>query len=113
MYAFSGKNNTVVVCLYFSSFVLVSSFLMMNLFVMIIIQTYDDLDTNPASIFQKEVKKFTKYFDKYADDYNGEKISFRNLVDLFYDLDEFIGITEDINVKEALKLAMSLDFDVD
>ena len=54
----SGK---VISYLYFCSFITISTFIMLNLFIMVILQHYDDYQTNPKSalkIFTKDIRKF-------------------------------------------------------
>ena len=48
MYEYADQVGSVVI-IYFISFVAITSFIMLNMFVMVILQSYDDFENNPES----------------------------------------------------------------
>ncbi|KAL4480370.1 hypothetical protein ABPG74_020886 [Tetrahymena malaccensis] len=75
--------------LFFISFVLICSFIMLNLFILIIIQYFEDYhmkEDNPLQAFNDKLNIFRITWSKYTKKTLGEKINSKDIVDFLYDL---------------------------
>lgn len=102
--------------LYFLSFVVITSFVMLNMFIMVILQQYDDHHNNPRSpleIFKTHVKHFKKTWSIYSYNYGGFRIKNGNFIDFMRDLPEPLGIAYDTPKIETERIKAVLDLYVD
>ncbi|KAL4505974.1 hypothetical protein ABPG72_013735 [Tetrahymena utriculariae] len=75
--------------LFFISFVLICSFIMLNLFILIIIQYFEDYhmkEDNPLQAFNDKLNIFRLAWSKYTKKTLGEKINSKDIVDFLYEL---------------------------
>ncbi|EAR95184.2 cation channel family protein (macronuclear) [Tetrahymena thermophila SB210] len=75
--------------LFFISFVLICSFIMLNLFILIIIQYFEDYhmkEDNPLQAFNDKLNIFRITWSKYTKKTLGEKINSKDIVDFLYEL---------------------------
>ncbi|EGR30825.1 hypothetical protein IMG5_122970 [Ichthyophthirius multifiliis] len=80
--------------IYYVTFILMCTFIMLNLFILIIIQYFEDYymkDGNPLQAFNEKVEIFRATWSKYTAFSYGEKIESVNLVNFLHELEEPLG----------------------
>lgn len=105
-----------IALLYFCSFITITSFLLMNLFIMVILQNYEDYEDKPESalmLFNKHVKWFRKVWDGFAMHNHGIRIHYRDLPDFLYELGNELGYDRKISQDMVLKYMVALQLDMD
>ena len=104
--------------LYFTSYVMIVSFVLLNLFVLIILQQFDKYyfpDDNVLQNFKDNLEAFKTNWSAFAQEYNGVKIKDHWLVDFFYSLSPPLGfkgikgVTRKDVVVEILKMDLISD----
>ena len=101
--------------IYFCSFITITSFIMFNLFIMVILQNYDDYQSNPQSvlkIFNKDIKKLKTCWKVYSTN-NGQRVNSRQLPDLLYELGEDFGISDLLERDKMFKLLTAMEIPID
>ena len=89
MYECARQKGGLLSAAYFGSFVILTSFIMLNLFIMVILQSYEDHKTEAyKSIvrFQDHIKNFKKVWAKHSS--KGYRISYSELPNFIKSLDE-------------------------
>ena len=107
-----GKSVSYI---YFCSFISSTSFIMLNLFIMVILQNYDDYQSNPQSvlkIFNKDIKKFKNSWKIFAID-NGQRVSYKLLPDLMYELGDEFGVKVEVARDKLFKLLTAMEIPID
>ena len=108
--------NTKSVCIYFTSFVAIVNFILLEFFVSVIIQNYKEYVENPMSavhIFNTFVKRFKNVWIKYSKDHSGIKIKYDSLDLVFRDIGKEIGISEIVDKKQLKRLIHIMKIYVD
>lgn len=90
---------------YFCSFITISSFIMLNLFIMVILQNYDDYQSNPYSVFKifnKDIKRFKNAWGLYS---KGDelRVHYKYLPDIMYELGAKFGVSKELPRDKVLK----------
>mmetsp|Transcript_45960 Transcript_45960/g.53019 ORF Transcript_45960/g.53019 Transcript_45960/m.53019 type:complete len:566 (+) Transcript_45960:1-1698(+) len=102
--------------LFFLSFIIICSFVMLNLFILVILQEYDnnhrDLD-NPVQNFKEYLESFQKTWSQYTQEHSGIKMKERHLVEFFHDVDEPLGMGRDCERRFVVREIMNLDLKAD
>jgi len=109
----SEGNYTPVI--YYISFIVITSFVMLNLFIMIFIQSYEDFKLNPessTSIFNRELKKFKKAWIKFTGVSGGLRIYYMNLINFMYELGPELGVSENTDHDKVVKLLSTMDLQI-
>lgn len=94
MYDCEESNGYIVAAIYFGSFVTITTFIMLNMFIMIIVQEYENYESdaeNIIKVFQKYSKLFKKKWAKYSAGSKGLRVYYTTLIDLMYSLGEKNG----------------------
>lgn len=102
--------------LYFTSFITITTFIMLNLFVMVILQNYDDFENNPSSaitLFNVDSKVFHFAWARVCRGGTGKRVHFRELVNLMYYLGEDLGAPFDADLDSVLKKLSLMNVYVD
>jgi len=98
--------GTAIAPLYFISFIVICSFVMLNLFILVIIQQFDQYylsDDNILSKFESDIMVFKKSWTKFTKQNKCIKIKDNKLVDFFTDMDRPLGMSkEDIKDKNDI-----------
>jgi hypothetical protein len=93
-----GKTcGTTIAPLYFISFIVICSFIMLNLFILVILQQFDQYflaDDNVLKTFSGDVQTFKKSWTYFTRDDHCIKIKDNKLVEFFKHLDKPLGMTE-------------------
>ena len=79
---------------YFLSFVTIQSFIMLNLFILIIIQYFENYnlkEDNPLDMFHEKLDQFRNHFNDLRYKTNGEKISEKYLIQFLNELEPPLG----------------------
>ena len=104
--------------LYFTTYITIVTFVLLNLFVLIILQQFDKYyfpDDNVLQNFKDDLEAFKTNWWAFAQEYNGVKIKDHWLVDFFYSLSPPLGfkgikgITRKEVVVEILKMDLISD----
>ena len=114
MYDCSQKLGQVASNIYFCSFVGITTFIMLNLFTMVILQHYDDYQSNPNSVFKvfnKDLKKFKAVWRLYASE-DGLSVSFKDLPEILYDLGESLGVQRYVQRDKVFKLLSVMEIQI-
>jgi hypothetical protein len=94
MYDCEESNGYIVSAVYFGSFVTITTFIMLNMFIMIIVQEYENYESdaeNIIKVFQRYSKVFKKKWAKYSAGSKGLRVYYTALIDLMYSLGERNG----------------------
>lgn len=116
MYDCEKQQNKYITGIYFTTFNTVSSFVVLNLFIMVIIQEYDEFQNNPYSVpqmFRKESKTFQNAWKNFAMPLNKFKMHHRSLTEFMYELGDDLGMPRDTDPKKVTMLLATLDFELD
>lgn len=116
MFECAEQTNKTVAILYFVTFISSTTFIMLNLFVMVILQNYEDFTNNPESvvtIFNNDVKKFKKCWANYTRESQGRRIHYKFLADFMYDLGIGLGIAQEIGHEKAIKTLSIMELEID
>lgn len=111
--AVSGRT---VAALYFSSFMVITVLVILNLFIMVIIQNYEDFEMNPNSslhIFTKQTRKFNLSWEKFSGFSHGIKICHKNLLEFMNDLGPVLGFDSEISFNDSIRMLSDMAFTVD
>ena len=92
-----GHSNcgTVFGFVYFITFIMICSFIMLNLFVLVIIDQFEKYygqEINPIDIFKENLYVFRVAWSKYSMESRGFKIPAKQLFDFFYEVKAALGI---------------------
>ena len=101
---------------YFCSYISITVLVILNLFIMVIIQNYEDFELNPNSslhVFTKQVRKFNKAWEKYSSFSHGLKIHHKNLMDFMSDLGPVIGFSKEMQFNHAIGVLSRMAFVLD
>lgn len=94
-----GKTcGTPIAPLYFISFIMIITFVLLNLFILIILQQFDKYylpDDNVLQQFKEDLEIFKTNWATFAKDFNGIKIKDHWLVDFFYSMAPPLGFKGD------------------
>mmetsp|Transcript_27093 Transcript_27093/g.26735 ORF Transcript_27093/g.26735 Transcript_27093/m.26735 type:complete len:177 (-) Transcript_27093:121-651(-) len=89
---------------------------MLNVFVMVILQDYQDFANDAKSgviIFNKDVKKFKKAWAIYSVASEGIRIHYKFLVELMYSLGEDLGVPLGTPNEKIIKLLSIMNIHID
>lgn len=111
-----GKSEGMLLSqIYFLSFITLVVFVMLNLFAMVIIQNYEELENknfNVSHLFTKEIKKIRNLWNYYAKETKGQKVHINNIVNIIKELEEF-NFSIDSNDEPVIKFLRALDLESD
>ena len=108
--------NRVICNFYFMSFLTITSFIMLNFFIMVILQTYDDFEQNPFHIFKKfthDVKILKKLWAKYSFKHGPTRIHFRELLKLLKELGRDFGDFDSLDYDKMMKKLSAIQIEID
>eukprot|EP00825_Cyclidium_porcatum_P019509 TRINITY_DN2214_c0_g1_i1.p1 TRINITY_DN2214_c0_g1~~TRINITY_DN2214_c0_g1_i1.p1 ORF type:complete len:381 (+),score=74.92 TRINITY_DN2214_c0_g1_i1:61-1203(+) len=98
------------------SYVTISSYIMLNLFVLIILNDFEEYNLksdNSVEQFSNSLQAFNKCWNKFTKQYQGEKIHQKKLIQFFMALDPPLGFGSNKNtqkiIKEILKMQIHGD----
>ncbi|OMJ72778.1 hypothetical protein SteCoe_28696 [Stentor coeruleus] len=116
LYDCSKNNNYTVAGLYFMSFVMITSFVMLNFFIMVILQTYDDYESNPFNIlkiFAHDIKKIRAIWIKHSAKYGYSRTHFSELMMLMRELPNEYGEFSTLDYDKLMKKMSAMQFEID
>lgn len=116
MYDCARVNGKTISLLYFCSFVTITTFLLLNLFIMVILQNYEDYEKNPESpltLFNKHIKDFRKAWELYSFQYHGLMIHYKDLSSLLYSLGNELGVASTVSNEKVMRLMVALQLNID
>lgn len=108
--------DSKAVVLFFISFISVTTFILMEFFVSMIIQNYKEFMENPTSavhIFNTFVKRFKFVWMQYSRQFYGVKIKSDDLLLILKELCCDIGISEDLSTNQVKKLTLAMRICID
>ena len=104
--------------IYFLSFFLICSYIMLNLFILIIIQQFEEYhlrDNNPIQTFRENLETFKKIWSEFSLASEGLNIFHRNLIEFYMKLPEPLGfgpsVPKTVIAKEIMNMNLSGDAD--
>lgn len=115
MYDCSQATGSVTSNIYFCSFITISYFIMLNLFIMVILQNYDDYQSNPNNVFKilnKDIRKFKNVWSLYSIN-NGKRVHYKLLPDIMYELGESLGIQKFIERDKVFKQLSVMELQIE
>lgn len=116
MYDCRVSINLTVSAIFFMSFVVITTFVMLNFFIMVILQTYEDFEKNPFHIFKKfthDIKNIKKIWGKYSDKNNIYRIHFKDLMNLMKELTSDFGDFGQLNYDKMMKKMSAIQIEID
>lgn len=113
MQDFYDSHGIILSCFYFMSFITISTFVMFNLFIMVILQNYDDYMSNPDSVIKNFYKDFKEVKLVWTNHCKDEIIHFKYLREIMYELGEELGVNYDVDYEKLSRILASLNLEVD
>ena len=116
MYDCKNAINLTVSGIFFMSFITITSFVMLNFFIMVIIQTYDDFEKNPFHIFKKfthDIKNIKKIWSQFADKQMIYRIHFRRLIEMMKELSSDFGDFSQLSYDQMIKKLSAIQLEID
>ena len=116
MYDCKNAINLTVSGIFFMSFITITSFVMLNFFIMVIIQTYDDFEKNPFHIFKKfthDIKNIKKIWSRFADKQMIYRIHFRKLIEMMKELSSDFGDFSQLSYDQMIKKLSAIQLEID
>ncbi|KRX08852.1 hypothetical protein PPERSA_08956 [Pseudocohnilembus persalinus] len=106
-----GKTcGTIFSIPYYLVFILVTQFIMLNLFIMIIVQFFEEYnlsEENSMNTFNEKIGVFRHYWSKYSKWSKGEKIKQKQCASMLSELPEPLGYGGSVEVAEIFRDVMS------
>ncbi|OMJ79317.1 hypothetical protein SteCoe_20698 [Stentor coeruleus] len=102
--------------IYFTSFVMLTTFILTEFFVSVIIENYQEFIENPISavrIFNTVVKNYKNVWLEYSREYEGYRIHKSKVYDFLIDLGEDLGISEKFPIVKINRFIYSMRVFVD
>ena len=90
-----GAVPSYIVTLYYVSFIVICSFVMLNLFILVILQQFDQYylaSDNVLVKFRRDLEKFKKVWGVFAKDYKNIKMKEQVLVEFFSSMEPRLGM---------------------
>jgi hypothetical protein len=111
-----GKAQGMVLAeTYFLSFMILVVFVMLNLFIMVIIQSYEEYDKNPqtvAFIFEQAVYPIKTIWNLFSKDQKGIRVQISDLPEIMKNLNEF-GINFNTDHLKIMRFLKALQIETD
>jgi hypothetical protein len=110
-----GKTcGTSIAPLYFISFIMICTFVLLNLFILVILQQFDKYYLPKDNVLQRfadDLDRFKDTWTEFAIEYKGIKIKDHFLVDFFYKMQEPLGFKnmKNMNRKSAVIEILKMD----
>ncbi len=101
--------------IYFFSFVIICSYVMLNLFILVIIQQFDDYylpKENVLENFKKQLVEFKKQWLRYTTRYQGRRMKQEDLYNFFRELPQPLGMAGK-KPKDIIKGIIQMDIESD
>jgi len=102
--------------LYFFTFTILTSLLLLNLFIMVILQNYEEFESKAHSavnIFNDIIKVFRKAWENYSVSYQGFAIKHTDLIEFLYELGPSYGFPRYVQRDLIISKMASLDLHID
>jgi predicted permease len=96
---------------YFLTFILIQSFIMMNLFILIIIQYFENYnlkEDNPLDLFQEKLEQFRTHWGNPEYKTNGEKLNQKYIIQFFSELPPPLGFGPKAKKQAIAKEVMAM-----
>lgn len=101
---------------YFLGFISLNCFVLVNLFMMVVLQEFQNYHFNPSSVlsvFSRELANFNEVWLVYSSHWKGLKMSFRQLVPFAIELGQEFGFPPSMPPKKVLRLISVMNIAVD
>ncbi|CAG9314126.1 unnamed protein product [Blepharisma stoltei] len=111
-----SSSGRVIAYLYWCTFISATTFVLLNVFVMVILQDYEDFANDAQSgviIFNKDVKQFKTAWATYSATSQGLRIHYKFLVELMYSLGPELGVPSDTPHERVVKLLSIMELHID
>ena len=108
-----GKEISLI---FFCSFITITTFILLNLFIMVILQNYEEHESNPESaltIFNQHIKEFRRVWKKFSFTYHGIMIAYSDIPDFVYNLGKKLGFDTRIPRENVIRTMIALQLRVD
>ena len=112
MQAFYSTQGVALSNAYFMSFITISTFVMFNLFIMVILQNYDDYMSNPDSLIKNFTNNYKEIKLAWTNHCETELTHFKELRPIMYDLGKDLGVPPDTNFEKLSRILASLNLEV-
>jgi hypothetical protein len=110
MYDCMGTEE-VTTTLFFVSFILITNFVMLNMFIMVILQQWEILANNPenvVNIFNQKTTSFKAAWSHYSAEYKGIKAEFTSIGPLMRDLGPDLGVDSNVTAIKLQRLICAM-----
>lgn len=101
---------------YFYSFITLNNLLLLNLFIMVILQNYEDFESKAHSainLFNEIIKVFRKAWENYSISHNGYAIQHTDLVEFLYELGPNYGFPRYVQKDAIIRKMAALNLNID
>lgn len=108
-----GKLQATV---FFCSYISITILVILNLFIMVIIQNFEDFESNPNSylyLFTKQLGRFNRSWEKYSSFSYGIKIRHKDLVGFMKSLGHGIGFESTLSFADSVRILSKMSFVID
>jgi hypothetical protein len=108
----SGRASLV----FFVVFIGLTTFLILDLFISIVIETYEDYEKNPDNIlinFSEKLELFKIAWGKFTHESKGARIHYSLLTKLMVELGTELGVSQDLPSEKIIKTLNVMDMNID
>lgn len=102
--------------LYFFTFIIFTSLLLLNLFIMVILQNYEEFESKTHSainLFNDIIKVFRKVWENYSVNYQGFAIKHTDLIEFLYELGPNYGFPRYVQRDSIIRKLAALNLHID
>lgn len=89
--------------IYFLSYIMITSFVMLNLFILIILNDFEEFNlksNNPIEEFKENLEHFKQNWVEFTKEFKGEKISSKDIIPFLRNLNPPLGFGQNIDKLE-------------
>lgn len=102
--------------LYFITFIGLTTFIMLDLFISVVIENYEEYQKNPNNVllqFNKDVNDFKIAWKKHAEDFDGGRVTYSKLPKLMIDFGPDLGVPQNSSYDTIIRTLSVLDMNID
>lgn len=102
--------------IFFITFIGLTTFLMLDLFISIVIETYEDYEKNPDNMlinFSHKLEFFKVIWSKFTNESKGARIHYSLLPKLMIELGPELGVLKDMHSEKIIKTLSVMDMNID
>lgn len=116
MYDCAESSGFTIAAIFFITFITATSFVMLNFFIMVILQTFDDYESNPLSVikvFSRDIKKIRKVWSAHSVRYGSDRTHFSEIMKIMKEIGKDFGDFEHLEYDKTIKKLSAMQLEID